>query len=109
MTPFNDLSISKKLMRVNVIVGTSLLLTASAAFIAYHIVMFTGSATEHLTTAADILGIDVTPAILFRDAGAATQSLAALRATPDVEEAAVYAADGTMFARYARASRKVST
>jgi signal transduction histidine kinase/cell division protein FtsB len=108
MVSFNDLPISRKVMRVNVIVGASLLLTASVAFISYQLVMFTQSAAEHLATAADIAGIDVTPAILFNDPRAATESLTALRASPNVEAAAVYTLDGRMFAKYARSAQEVS-
>ena len=102
MTAFNDLSISQKLTRMNVIVIALLLLTICAAFVGYEIHAFTNTAADHLATDADIVGIGVTPAILFNDAAAAAESLVALRATPNITRAAVYTPDGRMFARYVR-------
>jgi signal transduction histidine kinase len=102
MVSFNDLSISGKLMRTNLIVIASLLLATCAAGLGFQLFMFLSGAEEHLTTAADIAGIDVAPAVLFNDSAAAGESLAALRAMPNVEAAAVYTADGTLFAQYVR-------
>src|SRR5436190_10108448 len=102
MTAFNDLSISRKLTLMNVVVIALLLLTTCAAFVAYELHAFTNTATDHLSTDADIVGIDVTPAVLFNDATAAAESLRALRATPNITHAAVYTPDGRMFARYVR-------
>src|SRR5438874_7971087 len=102
MIAFNDLSISQKLTRMNVIVIALLLLTTCAAFVGYEIHAFTRAASDHLSTDADVVGIDVTPAVLFNDAAAARETLLALRATPNVTQAAVYTPDGRMFARYVR-------
>ena len=104
MIAFNDLSISQKLTRMNVIVIALLLMTTCAAFVGYEIHAFTNTAADHLSTDADIVGIDVTPAVLFNDAAAARESLLALRATPNVTQAAVYTSDGRMFARYVRSN-----
>src|SRR5438876_7859228 len=106
MVAFNDLSISRKLTLMNVVVIALLLLTTCAAFVGYEFHAFTNTAAEHLATNADIVGIDVTPAMLFNDAAAAAESLAALRATPNIEAAAVYAPDGRMFANYMRGGER---
>src|SRR6478672_1492927 len=102
MVSFKDLSISKKLMRMSMIVSASVLLFSCTAFIGYELVTFKRNATEHLSTDAQIVGINVTPALLFRDKSAAAETLAALRATPNIISAAVYASDGSLFAKYMR-------
>ena len=106
MIAFNDLSISQKLTRMNVIVIALLLMTTCAAFVGYEIHAFTKTAADHLSTDADIVGIGVTPAVLFNDAAAAAESLAALRATANITQAAVYTPDGRMFARYVRSGER---
>src|SRR5712692_5640440 len=102
MVSFKDLAISRKLTRMNMIVSATVLLFSCAAFIGYELVTFKRNAAEHLSTDAEIVGIDVTSALLFDDPRAATASLAALRAMPNIIGAAVYRADGTTFARYVR-------
>jgi PAS domain S-box-containing protein len=94
---------------MNMIVSASVLLSSCAAFIGYEWVTFKNTAAEHLSTDADIAGIDVTPALLFDDAGAATESLAALRAMPNITGAAVYRSDGRLFAKYVRGTPGAAT
>ena len=102
MTLFKDLPISKKLMRMSMVVSVPVLLLSCAAFVGYGLVLFKTTAAEHLSTNAEIIGINVTPALLFQDRGAAAETLAALRATPNIISAAVYTPDGKLFAKYVR-------
>src|SRR5438309_1797077 len=102
MVSFKDLSISKKLMRMSMIVSASVLFFSCTAFIGYELVTFKSNATDHLSADAQIVGINVTPALLFHDKSAAAETLAALRATPNIISAAVYASDGSQFAKYVR-------
>jgi signal transduction histidine kinase len=102
MIAFKDLPISRKLTRMNMVVSASVLLLSCAAFIGYELFAFKNTAGEHLSTNAEIVGINVTPALLFQDRGAAAETLASLRATPNIVSAAVYASDGNLFAKYVR-------
>ncbi len=102
--PLRDLSIRKKLMLMSITVSASVLLCFSAAFIGYELWTFKNTAAERLETDADIIGLDVTPALQFDDAGAATVTLTALRAIPSITSAAVYSGDGRLFAKYVRSS-----
>src|SRR6195256_2189010 len=102
MTAFKDLPIRRKLTRMSMGVSASVLLLSCAAFIGYELLTFKNTAGEHLSTNAEIVGINVTPALLFQDQGAAAETLAALRATRNIVSAAVYTTEGNMFAKYVR-------
>jgi protein-histidine pros-kinase len=100
--PFKDLRIGRKLTRMSMIASASALLLSCAAFVTYELLTFDAVAAQHLHANAQIVGINVTPALLFRDPAAAAETLAALRATPNIISAAVYATDGALFAKYVR-------
>src|SRR6195256_5072286 len=102
MNPFKDLPIRRKLTRMSMVVSASVLLLSCAGFIGYELLTFKNTAGEHMSTNAEIVGINVTPALLFRDQEAAAETLAALRATPNIVSAAVYTPDGNLFAKYLR-------
>ena len=87
---------------MSMVVSASVLLLSCAAFIGYELLTFKNTAGEHLSTNAEIVGINVTPALLFQDQGAAAETLAALRATRNIVSAAVYTPEGNMFAKYVR-------
>ena len=55
-----------------------------------------------MRTQAEILGRASAPALAFNDRKEAAQDLAMLKARADVLHAALYAADGSLFAAYAR-------
>ena len=80
---------------------TALLLNA-LALIYYNAVTLRDAQLYEVRTQADILGRASAPAIAFNDRREAGRDLAMLKARPDVEAAALYGADGTLFASYAR-------
>src|SRR5882762_3423526 len=102
MIAFKDLPIRRKLTRLSMVVSASVLLLSCAAFIGYELLTFKNTAAEHLSTNAEFVGINVTPALLFQDQRAAAETLAAFRATPNIVSAAVYTPDGNPFAKYVR-------
>jgi protein-histidine pros-kinase len=108
-TRFKDLSMSKKLMRMSMIVSAFVLLVAYTAFLGYEWVTFEKNAVERLSSNAEIVGIDVTPTLLFNDPTAATESLRALRAIPNITDAGLYGSDGKQFATYVRGSQNAAT
>src|SRR5688572_24944620 len=59
---------------------------------------------EDLRTEASILALGITPALSFNDREHAQRSLDALQARESIRAAALYSADGTLFAQYARAN-----
>ncbi|MCX7274052.1 MAG: response regulator [Burkholderiales bacterium] len=59
---------------------------------------------EGLTTQSTIIADNSTAALTFGDAAAAAETLAALKASPDVAGARLYLPDGRIFATYARSN-----
>jgi signal transduction histidine kinase/ActR/RegA family two-component response regulator len=99
---FRDLPIRQKLTFVTVLSSIVVLLLATAAFVAYELVTFRHAMVHKLTTEADLLGANITSALVFDDKESATKTLDALHAEPHVVAAAVYRPDGTQFAQYVR-------
>lgn len=102
MLAFDDISISRKLTRMSMIVSVVVLLISCGSFVLYEILTFERTATDRLASEAVIIGINSTPALVFEDRVAAAETLASLRATPNVVAAAIYRADGSRFASYVR-------
>ncbi|MBI3810616.1 MAG: PAS domain S-box protein [Nitrospirae bacterium] len=101
-TAFRDLPIRLKLMRINMLVSASVLLLASMGFIVYELVTFRNGMVRSLSTQAEIVGINTVSAVLFNDPASATETLTALRVKPNILSAAIYTAEGRLFARYVR-------
>ena len=105
MASFQNLSISRKLTRLSMLVSLLVLLIACGSFVAYELVTFRDRAADRLDAHAAVVGINATPAIVFNDRAAARETLASLRAMHNVVAAAIYLADGTSFATYLRGFR----
>jgi signal transduction histidine kinase/ActR/RegA family two-component response regulator len=99
---FRDLPIRQKLTLVTVLSSIAVLLLATVAFVAYELVTFRHAMVHKLSTEAELLGANSAAALVFDDKEAATKTLSALRAEPNVVAAAVYRPDGTQFAQYLR-------
>ncbi|HZR46908.1 MAG TPA: CHASE sensor domain-containing protein, partial [Candidatus Manganitrophaceae bacterium] len=104
--PFRDLSIRHKLIRMNMLVSAAVLLLATLAFIVYELVTFRTTLAENLATQAEIVGINAVSALLFSDPSAAGDTVSALRVKPNVRSAAIYTADGRLFAKYVRSGEE---
>lgn len=61
---------------------------------------------EDLKTQASLLGLASASALQFNDPKSAADSLAALKARPQILAAAIYSADGSLFATYHHAQQK---
>ena len=95
-------SISRRLTWMNMLVSGIALLIAGVAFAAYDLATFRAESVRNLSTQARMVASNSITALLFNDPHAAEETLAALRASPDVVLAQIYAADGRLFASYAR-------
>jgi PAS domain S-box-containing protein len=89
-------------MRISMLVSTSVLLLASLGFVAYELVTFRDTMVKSLSTQTEIIGINTVSALLFNDPASATQTMMALRVKPNITAAAIYTADGKLFAKYVR-------
>lgn len=87
---------------MNMLVSGTALLLACTAFIIYDIVTFRASMFQNLSTQAQIIGSNTASALLFNDQQSAGNTLAALRASPEILSACIYTPDGRPFATYSR-------
>lgn len=102
LRPAATMSIASRLARLSMIASGMALLVAGAALIVYDFVSFRAALLEHQSVEARIVGSNTITALTFDDQAAAERTLGALRAEPGVEGAALYRADGTLFASYLR-------
>src|SRR5713226_9564234 len=102
MLRFRDYSITKKLTWMNMLVSGSALLLACAAFVTYELVAFRETMVRSLSIQAQIIGSNSVSAVLFNDPHSAENTLAALKAAPNIVSAWIYTSDGRPFAGYSR-------
>jgi len=102
MFRFRDYSITKKLTWMNMVVSGAALLLACAAFLAYELVTFRETMVRSLSIQAQIIGSNSVSAVLFNDPHSAENTLAALKAAPNIVSAWIYTQDGRPFAGYSR-------
>src|SRR5688500_4109288 len=76
------------------------LLVGSTALVLYELRLYERTWSNDLMSQAKILANSAAAALAFDDPEAAKQDLAALRVRPHILSAAIYTADGTVFASY---------
>jgi diguanylate cyclase (GGDEF)-like protein/PAS domain S-box-containing protein len=99
---FRDLSIKRKLSVLTF--GTRLVMFAilAASLIITDHIVFRKAMVKDLTTLADVIGTNSTAALSFNDPKSADETLAALRAVPNVISAYILTKNRTIFAKYLR-------
>jgi signal transduction histidine kinase/ActR/RegA family two-component response regulator len=95
-------SIRLQLAGVTMLAMAVALIFAFVAFAAYEVRMFRRETVASTSTLAGIVGANSTAAILFNDSDAASRTLLALDGVAGVVAAALYKADGQIFATYVR-------
>jgi PAS domain S-box-containing protein len=98
---------SKQTLIVMLTSGVALLL-ACAAFGFYEVLTFRATMEQNLSTLADIIGDNSSAALDFSDPKAATETLFALKAQPNIEGACIYTAKGDVFALYDRPNDNIT-
>src|SRR5581483_9730098 len=96
-------SVRGKLVGIVLLTTTMALLAAGTAMLTHDLNVYRASWASDLATEAGILALSTAPALAFDDHEAAERNLAALRARSSVLAAALYANDGSLYARYVRA------
>jgi PAS domain S-box-containing protein len=104
MLSLGNLSIRRKQMLIIMLTSSVALLLACVAFVACDTITFREQLVKKESTVAEVVGKTVTAAIDFDDAKTAAQSLAVLRAEPNIVSACIYDGGGKVFATYHRAS-----
>ena len=97
-----NLPIRRKLLLITVLASTVALLLAGSLIVAYEIYTYRTQKLQEVAVQSEILAASVTASLEFNDAKAGQEYLNALRANPDFAAAALYGADGALFASYLR-------
>ena len=100
--PAQTLSIRWKLTLLIMAISAASLLLAGVAVVAHDAIVFRHDVASDLDTLADVLARSSTGAVIFDDARAARDLLAALRAKPHITSAAIYSKDGRQLVSYVR-------
>lgn len=100
MLSFRNATIKRKLAWMGALASATALLLAGGAFLTYHFVTFRGALVRNLAIQADTVALNSVSALRFNDERAAADTLAALRADRNIITAAVYGADGRLFAAH---------
>ena len=95
-------SISRRLTWMNMLVSGCALLLACTSFVGYDLFAFRERMQANLSAQAQIVGANSASAVLFNDPRTAAETLAALKASPDIVTAQTYTNDGRLFASYWR-------
>ena len=95
-------SIRRKMMLVVIVTTLAALLFTAVILVAYDVRTYQESWVNDLVTQAEILGRAAAPALAFDDPMSAYHYLSLLRARPQIQAAAIYNADGNLFATYSR-------
>ena len=99
---FDDLPIKRKLLVMSLLSTGAALLLFGSSFLLYDLLSFRKSLVNRLESYADIIGYNSTTAILFNDAQAADRTLQALKPRSSIVAAAIYSANGELFAGWSR-------
>ena len=83
------------------------LLLAGTVIVAYEVYAYRQQKAQEIVVQAEMLAASVTAPLEFNDRKAAQEFLNTLRANRDFAAAAIYAADGSLFASYSRAGAPV--
>jgi PAS domain S-box-containing protein len=96
------MSIKRKLILITMFTSALAVVLASVGFVGYDLLTFRRQLSYDLLTQAEVIGVNSTAALAFRDSRAATELLAALKSRNDVEGAALFTPDGQFFVQYRR-------
>ncbi len=102
MNIFQNLSIRNKVTIISILTCVIVLLLTLLAFIIVEMTLSRNHLVEQASTLAELIGLNSTAALTFKDKKSAHETLASLAAEPQIEVAAIYTRDGKLFAHYLR-------
>ncbi len=105
MTRFRDLPIRRKATVLILLASVIALALSGGVILTYDLTTVRPRARQDLQAQADLLEANAIAALRFGDRIAAREDLATLRAKPEISAAALYSADGRLFASYQRPAR----
>ncbi len=100
MIALRDLPLRRKLLLVILLTSSFALLLMGSALITYELVTFRRTLVKNMGVLAEIIGSNSTAALAFREPRDAQEVLSALAAEDQVRAAAIYDAQGNLFAQF---------
>ena len=100
MVGFRNLPIRQKLTLIVILTCSILVTLISAFFMAEKYISFRHNMVSDMTSLVQVIGMNSTAAITFRDSRTAEEILSVLSADPDVVAACIFDPQGTIFAAY---------
>lgn len=100
-------SVRGRLARTTLLITAVVLVISMVAIVAHDLYVYRSSWASDIATEAGVVAMSATPALAFDDREAATHNLAMLEARGSVLAVAVYARDGSLFARHLRSDQEV--
>ncbi|RQW86675.1 MAG: response regulator [Geobacter sp.] len=97
---FRNLSIKNKLMAILMLTSGIVLLVASLAFSVNELISFRSNIQQELTSLAEIVGKNVSAALLFEDRKSAVETLETLSLKPNILAAFLFTHEGDLFSSY---------
>jgi two-component system, sensor histidine kinase and response regulator len=97
---FQKLTVRQKLITISLATSGIVMFVTSLAFILNEAVVFHKSARAELSAIADILGRNTSAAVVFNEQHDASETLAGLRAKPNIIAAYIIKSDGVLLAKY---------
>lgn len=97
---FKKLSVRYKLITISLATSGLVMSVTAFAFIVNEAIIYHRSAREELVAIADILGRNTSAAVVFNEQHDATETLAGLKAKPNILAAYIIKSDGTLLAKY---------
>ncbi|MEO6006397.1 MAG: PAS domain S-box protein [Opitutus sp.] len=92
--------IRRKLMGIILLTSGAALLFTCASFFAYELLTFRTSTVRQLTTLGEVIAANSTAALAFDNPADAAETLSTIRAERHITAAALYTAQGELFASY---------
>jgi signal transduction histidine kinase len=102
MTGFRSLSIRRKLIAINMAISVAALLLACTGFAYYEIRAFRRTIADEIGSIAQIVSRSSEAAVAFRDAKAAGETLAVLKAEPRIVAGCLFDGTSSLLADYHR-------
>lgn len=96
-------SIQERVRSVILLASVIVLLVTAAAFVTYEAIDFRNHLVRNLSTLAAVIADNSAAPMAFDNRAVAEEILAALRAEPDIEAAALFDLEGNVFASYPKA------
>ena len=108
MPAFRDVSIQRKLIAILMLASGFALVLACFGFVVYEVVLYRGELVREVATISQILSESSVAALAFNDPRAAGETLAVLKAEPQIVHGCISDRQGRLLAEYARPGGKAS-